>query len=424
MTNRLKPMSEFSRNVLTLMTGTTIAQAIPIAVSPILTRIYTPSDFGILALFVAITSIFGSIANGRYELAIMLPEKDEDAINIFALGFLITLFVSMFLFILVLLFKGSLVAALGNESIGSWLYLIPAAIFFSGLFNILNYYNNRKKNYKDLAQAAIWKSVVLVAAQLSIGFIKQGAVGLISGQLLSQLAANTKLLSNIVRDKLLMSRISKAKILELAKRYKKFPKFSVWAILANVLSEHLINIFISTLYSVATLGFYSMAQRLLGVPSSLIGSAIGQVFFQEATKEKHETGQATNSFVKTVKKLLAIGIPFFGILFFTIEDIFAIVFGEKWRIAGAYAQIIVPLYLVRFIVATVSPIDTIMEKQNIFLIFNMVLLSASMLVIYLGHELLIEKLLAILTISLSLVYLAYGYVLFLMAKNKPAKWLR
>ncbi len=77
----LKPRSEFSRNVLTLMTGTTIAQAIPIAISPILTRIYTPEDFGMLALFIAITAIFGSIANGRYELATMLPKKDRYGIG-------------------------------------------------------------------------------------------------------------------------------------------------------------------------------------------------------------------------------------------------------------------------------------------------------------------------------------------------------
>ena len=104
MLNKLKPKSEFSKNVLTLMTGTTIAQAIPIAISPILTRIYTPEDFGVLALFVAITTIFGTIANGRYELAIMLPKKDEDAINIFALGFIITCFISLILLILVLIF--------------------------------------------------------------------------------------------------------------------------------------------------------------------------------------------------------------------------------------------------------------------------------------------------------------------------------
>jgi O-antigen/teichoic acid export membrane protein len=85
MIRRLKPKSEFGRNVLTLMTGTTIAQSIPVAITPILTRLYTPEDFGLLAVFVALTAILGSIANGRYELAIMHPEKDEESINIAAL---------------------------------------------------------------------------------------------------------------------------------------------------------------------------------------------------------------------------------------------------------------------------------------------------------------------------------------------------
>jgi O-antigen/teichoic acid export membrane protein len=141
---RLKLKSEFTRNVLTLMTGTTIAQAIPIAISPILTRIYSPEDFGVFALFVAITSIFGTIANGRYELAIMLPKKDEDAINIFALGFIITTFISLLLLILVLIFQDKIVDILKNEDIRVWLYFVPLAVFFVGLYNILNYFNNRK----------------------------------------------------------------------------------------------------------------------------------------------------------------------------------------------------------------------------------------------------------------------------------------
>ncbi len=61
----IKPKSEFSRNVLTLMTVTTIAQAIPIAISPILTRIYTPEDFGVFALFLAILGVFSVVASAR-----------------------------------------------------------------------------------------------------------------------------------------------------------------------------------------------------------------------------------------------------------------------------------------------------------------------------------------------------------------------
>ena len=150
MLKRFKPKSEFNRNILTLLTGTTIAQAIPIAISPILTRIYTPEDFGIFAIFLAITLIIGSIANGRYELAIMIPKKDEDAINIFALGFIITTSISLLLLVLVLIFQRYFIFLLKNEEIGVWLYFVPISVFFFGIFNILNYFNNRKKNYKDI----------------------------------------------------------------------------------------------------------------------------------------------------------------------------------------------------------------------------------------------------------------------------------
>ncbi|HFU77558.1 MAG TPA: translocase, partial [Epsilonproteobacteria bacterium] len=112
MLKKLKPKSEFSNNVLTLMTGTTIAQAIPIAISPILTRIYTPEDFGIFALFMAITGVFSVVASGRYELALMLPRKEEESINIFALGVIIIFFLTGLLFLVVLLFHPFLVVIL------------------------------------------------------------------------------------------------------------------------------------------------------------------------------------------------------------------------------------------------------------------------------------------------------------------------
>ena len=414
MIQRLKSKSEFSRHVLKLMVGTTIAQAIPIAISPILTRMYTPEDFGLLALFVAIISIFGSIANGRYELAIMLPDKDEDAINIFALGFIITSSISLFLFILVVLFNEYLTVILGNEEIKFWLYFAPIAVFLMGLWNILNYFNNRRKNYKDIANATIVKSIITAVIQLSVGLLKQGATGLISGQIISQLFANTKLAKNIIKDKILISKISKVKIIALAKRYKDFPKYSMWAILANTLSTHLVNILISAFYSVATLGFYSLVQRVLGVPSSLVGGAIGQVFFQEATKEKQQTGRAINSFNSTIKKLLIIGLPSFGILFFIVEDLFAFVFGESWGIAGSYAKIVMPLFFIQFVVSSLTVVNSIFEKQKISLVWQILLLILALLSLYIGSIYFVdfESYLMLFTVIISIHYLVLYFILF------------
>lgn len=378
--------SEFNKNVFTLMIGTTIAQIVPVIISPILTRLYTPEDFGVFALFLSITMMIGSIANGRYELAIVLPKKDEDAINIATFSFIITCIISIMLFCLVLLFNESLTLVLRNEKISIWLYFIPIVVFLTGLFNVLNYYNVRKKNYAELAKVNIIKSIILAVLQVIVAYIKEGVYGLISGQIISQLFANTKLLKNILENKRLISKISKIKMIALARRYKDFPKYSLLATFANISSQQLINIFIPVFYNMATLGFYSLVQKILGMPTSLIGSAVGQVFLQQATQEKQQTGKIIKSFKSTIKKLIYIGTPSFGIFFFIIEDICTFVFGEEWKIVGEYARILTPLFFIRFISATLSLTLIIFEKQKSELMINILLLITTLLLIILVKD--------------------------------------
>jgi len=376
MTDRLRRRGEFARNVVTLMTGTTMAQAIPVAISPVLTRMYGPQDFGVLALFVAITSIFGAIANARYELAVMLPESDEDALNIAALGLLVAVTLSAVLMIVVLLFNGPISNLLGSADIGPWLYLAPPVVLFLGLFNVLNYYNNRLKRYRDIARANILKAVVLATVQLAAGALKAGAAGLVAGQVLSSMLANARLLKNTLAHANWRTTVRWQRMKALGLRYADFPKFSMPAILANSLSYNLTNILISSFYSVSTLGFYSLVQRVLGMPSSLLGNSVGQVFFQQATDERRRTGLARKSFDSTVKYLILISTVSFSIIYFVAEDVFAWVFGEQWRIAGTYAKLLAPFFAIRFVVSSVTTINSVFEKQRISLIWQIALMSA------------------------------------------------
>src|SRR5690606_10440995 len=134
-----------------------IAQAIPIAVSPILTRLYSPEDFGIYALFLAIMAVVSSIASGRYELAIVLPSDDEDAFNIAALCLLIAAGVSLLLLLVVLAFGYKIALALETPSLYLWLYVLPLVIFVSALWNVLNYLNTRFQNYTDIAVSQVYR---------------------------------------------------------------------------------------------------------------------------------------------------------------------------------------------------------------------------------------------------------------------------
>ena len=372
----MKVRSDFAKNVLTLLTGTTIAQAIPIAVSPILTRIYSAEDFGVLALFIAVSSILSSIATGRYEMAIMLPEKDEDAINVAALGIIISICLSLLMVFPAVFLNDTISEALNNKEIGFFLYFVPVVILLTGIFNVLNYLNTRKKLYKDIAKANVFKSVGLVAVQLSVGFIKSGATGLISGQIASHFISSYRLAVNTAKNYDLTN-INKSKIKAVGKRYINFPKYSMWAILANSLAQNVTNILISIYYSVATLGFYSLAQKLLGMPSTLIGRSIGQVYFQQAVIEKQKTGKAVDTFNSTSKKLFIFSFVVFVPLYFVLPLAFEIAFGTDWRVAGEYAQIALPFVAMQFIAATLSNTNSVFEKQKISLIWQIGLSSIS-----------------------------------------------
>jgi len=386
MIKHLKPKTEFGRNVLILMTGTTIAQAIPIVITPILTRLYTPEDFGLLALFVSITAVLSSIANGRYELAIMLPEKDEDAINIAALGLLIAGCLSFFVLAIIFAFNVEIVNILGSQDIGRWLYFVPLVVLMAGLYNVLNYLNIRKKLYKDIAKSNVYKSTAMATVQLVMGYMKAGSSGLILGQIISQIVANYRLAKNSVRSYDLPS-ISMNKVIMLAKKYSKFPKYSMWAGLANTSSVHATSILITWAYNLSTLGFYSLTQRALGMPASLIAGSIGQVFFEEATKEKNISGHAKKSFDNALKKLIYIGAPTFFALYWVVENVFIIAFGQNWAVAGEYAQILVPLFFIRFVIAPLTTMNVIFDKNEVGMYWQFGLLFLHLVLIFVAKNL-------------------------------------
>lgn len=406
MINRLKPKSEFARNVLTLMTGTTVAQAIPVAVTPILTRIYTPEDFGLLTLFIAVTMIPASMVNGRYELAIMLPDNDDEAINIAALGFLIATVFSFILFVAAVIFNTQISGLLNSQKIGPWLYIAPFAVWMIGFFNVLNYLNTRKKLFGNLAKVKIYKSVAMTVVQLGVGLVKTGASGLIMGQIVSHVAANYKLMKAVIHS-FDFSIISTSEVCRLSKRYIDFPKYSTVASLANKLSFNLLYILVSTIYGLSILGFYSVSQRVLALPATLIGTAIGQVYFQQASLEKQRTGRSIVVFNATLKKLLILAIPSFGILYFFVKDLFVIFFGENWAESGEYAEILVPFFAMQFVSSSLSQTTTVFEKMKASLVINSLILIVVLLLCLLLREDKIQTLLTYLSCSLSALYFCF-----------------
>jgi O-antigen/teichoic acid export membrane protein len=416
--------NDFNRNVATLLTGSTVAQALPIAISPILTRLYSPSDFGVLALFVSFTAILGAIANARYELAIVLPEKEEEAINIVALCLLISTGLSVCILLIVIFFHDFIIRILNNTQIGQWLYFIPIVVFMMGMFNALNYYNTRIKAFKDIAKGNVYKSLALAIVQLVLGLLKQDKIGLLVGQIASPFFGNFQLGKNFFKNnKSEIKKVSFQGIKNVGKKYINFLKFSMWSTLCNTLSQQLTSVFISIVYSTATLGQYSLVQRILGMPITLIGNSMGQVYFQKAAEEKSKRANSTQTFVSTLKKLLVIALPTFILIYISVEEITSIIFGEQWRLAGEYTKYILPLFFFRFITAPLSVTNSIYEKQKISLIWQVTLLLISLIIFLIAFlmNLSIKKFLLIFSSTLSIHYIILLYILFITSKGSNTK---
>lgn len=406
--------ARYRRNVLTLMSGSVIAQALPIAVSPILTRLYSPDDFGVATLFLAVAAVMASVVNGRYELAIGNPESDDDAINIAALGLTIAVIVSSLFLVLIAVFGEKLASYAGAQAIVPWMYLIPVSVLLTGAFNVLSYTNNRLGKFKDIAKANVYKSVASTVTQITLGWFSKGASGLILGSLVAQLVSNIGLFRN-AKDHFRFNRISKQRAVAMAWHYRSFPKYSMWSGVLNATAHNSLVFFMPTVFSLATLGFYNLASRVLNAPASLISSAIGQVFLHEAIKERQLYGHARSTFTRTVRRLTVIGLPIFACAFFFSEPVFALVFGEPWRAAGVYAAALTPLLFAQFVVSTVSMMNVVFEKNHVGFYWQLILALLSLALIWAAYQWQwsFERYLWAMSLTLSAHYFA---LLFIMSR--------
>jgi O-antigen/teichoic acid export membrane protein len=355
--------SEFNVNVLTLMTGTTIAQAIPIAIAPILTRLYTPEDFGVLALFVAITSIITVIASLRYELAVVQPHSDEDAAALVVLSATIATVIALLLLIFIHLFNKELQLWLGSEEVGLWLYLVPACVFTQGLYQPLNYWQIRKKLFKSIGISKVNQAIGTAAVQVGTGSAAIGSAGLIWGNVLGQLVALITLIKKSLSDDKKTFRNVKYKQIKLnAIHYQKMPKYSTFGVVADSLSVQMPILVISKFYDIMQTGTFSLTFRVLSLPASLLSGALSQVLFQKISKMHHESpSKIKAAILKLFFVLLVIMIPFIGFIWLFGEDLFVIVFGEPWRESGRMAVILVVAVAIRFVV---SPLSSVLVLDN------------------------------------------------------------
>jgi len=401
--------------ILTLMTGTLMAQVVLLAFIPILTRLYTPTEFGNYSLFFILSTIIGSVSSLRYEQAIMLPKSDRDAQVLLFISALLTVGISLILAMVLILFYDFFLDYFNNLSYLVW--LLPFSVLVTGLVQIFNSYSTRNKFYKKMAEVKVIESITTVGTQgISRYFLALD--GLIVGKFLSNIYTLYLLTSyHLKKQTLQLKYFTKRRTKANLKRHENFPKYFTMATFLNSISQNIPILLFSTLFSPAVAGFYALTHRILQAPIQLVANSTRSVFYQKASQMYANREDIRPLYLSTTKGLIKLFIlPFFIILLFG-EEIFSLLFGEEWATSGMIAQITIIWFFFTFINPPVTVMYNILNQQKVQLIFQVIGLISRALAIYAGYYFLNDYIYSIIFfIAVSVLHnlLIFAYIYHLM----------
>lgn len=408
-------LNKFIGDSFLMILSSGIAQVILIITTPIITRLYSPTEFGEFTIFSNIAMILIPIINARYDLLIVNTKNDRSANILSQISFLISLLI---LLILIPIF-----------AISAWLYpnfildfiFIIIMLFLVSLTNIFTNYLNKERKYKVLSLINVFRAGSMALLQIIFGLLALGSLGLIIGFSLSYIAGITlgyktfKKHFNIVRDK----EETKALFLE----NKNQLVYSTPSILLNSLSFSVVVFFIGILYTNTEVGIYGMAIRVLGIPVTIISLGLSKIFMQQANDYYIEYGNFRNLLLKFSSILVIVSIILYVPLYLFSEELVNILLGHSWVDAITVIKIVIPLFVIRLIVSTVSLSVIVLQKQQLELILQALFLTGTTATFVISKMLNLTFLnfVSINTVVLIVSYMIFFIALYYFAKNKQFK---
>lgn len=347
--------------------GTAISQAIAILMLPVLSRIYTPDNFGIAAVFASAVTILSGISGLRYYLAIPLPKSERYANAVIILSLIIQFVFSLLLCLFLIITDFNFFTKIRLEGLYQYRYLVPIGVFLIGLYVTFTQWAIRSKSFSTIGKTKISQSIAGNVAKVILGLLDLKPLGLLLGEIISRASGITTLYKGIVSTRG-VPKTTKRDILRVAAKYRNFPLFDIWTAFLNTAGYHLVPYLILMFFDSQTTGYFSMAFTLMAVPGALIGTAIGQVFLQKAASA-HNSGNLKELVFKTYLTLLRLSL--FPILLLSIlsPTIFSVILGKQWADAGVYAMLLGPWVMIMFIQSPLSNIFSILglQKQGLLL---------------------------------------------------------
>lgn len=378
------------KNVVVVSTGTAGAQAITMAISPVITRLYGPESFGLLGTFVAIIAVLTPIAALTYPMAIVLPQKDKDARKIARLSIAVGLGTALLAFLLLLLASEPLITVLKLDNVAPFLFFIPVVMLFATILQVTEQWLIRCGKFRATAQAGVIQSLFLNGSKVFAGLMMPLGGSLILVTVLGSLF-HAWILSFVAKEKKvklnIFSEAWRVKDLGIvAAKYKDFGLYQTPQAFMNAISQSIPILMLASLFGPVAAGFYTLAKSVLGIPSSLIGKSVGDVFYPRISNARSKNEDIFPLVSKATIALAAIGIVPFSIVVIWGPWLFSIAFGGEWSVAGEYSQWIALWLYTAFLNPPSVKAVMVLGKQKSALVINLCTLPLRALGLYCGYR--------------------------------------
>ncbi len=417
--------NKFLKGVLSLATGTLVAQGITIACAPIITRLYTPEEYGIYTLFLSISSFIAIIAMFRYENAIVLPKSDKEAIKLISLC-ICNLFLTFTICFIVFLILYLIIAPDAPKGhISNWFLLIPFFIVIQGFRMIANNWDTRKNRFKEISSGNIIRSATSNSSNILMGstqLLSKGGliIGAVFGQMLESLYL---LIANFKTIKLSVKTLNFNDVKTQFLKHIIFFKINTPHILIDSLRNYVSPIVISFYFSEQILGYYSLMFSIVMLPVTLIGAVISKVYYSRLAYKYARNEDVMPLTVSVLKvNLLLAAIPA-AIVFFFGEELFSFVFGANWQMAGQYASYLALYMYIYFVSSSIAFIPYVINAMQSSFIYSLIINISFFLIIILGsiYDLNFTTILHLINYIISLLFSVFIIYMLIILKKRNRK---
>jgi O-antigen/teichoic acid export membrane protein len=362
---------EFVRPVGVLVGGTALGQGIVALALPVVTRLYSPADFSVAATFVAVLSICGVAACLRFELAIPLPERDDDAANLLAIALASTLLATCAAGLGVVFLRDQAVTWLRQPRLAPFMWLLPLGIALTGTYNALVAWSVRKKDFGAIARTRISQALGVAGIQILFGWLAWTPLGLLVAQVVNSGAGCLNLALRSIRTSSNQLRtISLHRMRSLFLAYRRFPGYSTIEALANAAGMQVPVILIAAAAAGPEAGYLALATTVTQAPLGMIGGAIAQVYLSRAPAE-YRTGTLGSFTASMLGGLLKTGVGPLILAGFVAPDVFVFVFGHSWRRSGDLVAWMTPWSVMQFLAVPISMALHVTQNQRAALVLQL-----------------------------------------------------